>query len=183
MTDTLKEKVGNYDVDLSPALLENGNLDANKSSEIYRQLGMRICAEQDAPSRELKQEYFNFLCNISSLKGSQIAQYLKLDRGQISQWRRSDKEIAKPSWGLIRVFFLDLLSNNYQVTNPVFTIGMTSYEGVRGSSYERFLKIMKDSGWTSKDETNSIKALRSHLKGRYITIPDDIEPPIKQSKG
>ena len=54
------------------------------------------------------------LCDISGLSGIKIAEYLKVDRAQVSHWRgQNTKQIADLTWNYIRVFFFDFLLNNY----------------------------------------------------------------------
>lgn len=119
------DKIGHYEIDMRPYLTEKGTLDLDKAHEAYKKIALKIIAEQPLPEKELRHEYFNFFCNISALRGKELAAYLNVQPGQISQWRRNkEKDISPISWLPIRIFFADLFENG-RVTNKAL---ISNYE-------------------------------------------------------
>lgn len=116
------EQIGNFEIDLSSAKTNDGNLNTDMCSEIYKNVAINICTKEESPSKEFRKEYFNFFCNVSGLKGVEIAKYMRVDRGQVSQWRRvgNKKEIGDLAWNYIRLFFYHFFISGYKVTNPIF---------------------------------------------------------------
>lgn len=122
------EKIGTYNVDFSKCLNANGSLKLDSIKEVYQKIALDIISNEIKPENTLRREYFNFFCNLSELKGRELAQYLDLADGQISQWRRDEsKNISDLSWGQIRAFFGDLFKNK-EITNPAFIANKNFHE-------------------------------------------------------
>lgn len=122
------EKVGSYTVDFSKCLNTNGTLNIETVKEVYQKIALEIITNEIKPNSPVRREYFNFFCNLSGLKGRELAQYLDLADGQISQWRRDDtKNISDLSWGQMRAFFGDLFKNK-EITNPAFIANKNFHE-------------------------------------------------------
>ena len=91
-------------------------LDADDLVRAQRELGLTIILRHKDP-KDLMPAHFNFLVNVSGLRGKDLARYLKVEPGNISQWRR-EKGISAVAWQAFRMLFFDLFTNG-RVTNRI----------------------------------------------------------------
>lgn len=111
-------QVGNYRVNIEHCQTSKG-YDVSSIIKQQRQVGIEI-ASKEAVINELTPEYLTFFCNISGLKGKEIAAYLGLRQGQLSDYKKGTKKLSSLGWSCFRNFFLELFQNDGEVTNPVW---------------------------------------------------------------
>lgn len=92
------------------------HFDSDDLIRAQREVGLTLVM-QNKDTKELTPAHFNFLVNVSGLRGRELASYLKVEPGNISQWRR-EKGISAVAWQAFRIFFFDLFTNG-KVTNKV----------------------------------------------------------------
>ena len=91
-------------------------LDADDLVRAQREVGLAMILRHK-DTKDLMPAHFNFLVNVSGLRGKDLAQYLKVEPGNISQWRR-EKGISAVAWQAFRMLFFDLFTNG-RVTNRI----------------------------------------------------------------
>lgn len=101
--------------DVEADVVPDFTYDAEDIRKANRQLALIFLREE---VESVTPEKFNFLLNVVALRGSEIAEYLAVDRAAISQWRK-DTPLSKAAWTACKVLFWDVLEHG-MVTLPPF---------------------------------------------------------------
>jgi hypothetical protein len=101
--------------DIGADVVPDFTYESEDISHANRQLAKVFLKEE---VETLTPEKFNFLLNVVGLRGSEIAEFLAVDRAAISQWRK-DTPLSKAAWTACKLLFWDVLEHG-TVTLPPF---------------------------------------------------------------